>query len=82
MKQFLSQNKILTQAIYSSATISLFLYIVVRSFSFEFPMSWLDEALLFIKIVCTGSFLMVLVTMGCAGLYLSFHRLKRNKKTH
>ena len=79
MKQFLSQNKILTQAIYSSATISLFLYIVVRSFSYEFPMTWLEEALLFIKIVCTGSFLMVLITVGCAGLYLSFQKLKRKQ---
>ena len=79
MKQFFNQNKILGQAIYSSAIISLFLYIVVRTFTFEFPMTWIDEAVLFFKVVCTSSFMMVLITVGCAGLYLSYQKLKRSK---
>jgi hypothetical protein len=79
MKQFFHQNKILGQAIYSSAIVSLFLYIVVRTFTFEFPMTWIDEALLFIKVVCTGSFMMVLITVGCAGIYLSYQKMKRTK---
>jgi|GEM_PF-5611812 len=82
MKQFFSQNKILSQAVYSSAILSLFVYIIVRAFSFEFPMTWIEEALLFIKIVCTGSFMMVLITVGCAGLYLSYQKLKRHRKIY
>jgi hypothetical protein len=83
MKQFLDQqrNRIWMKALYSSTIISLSLYIIIRAFSFDFPMSWMEEIMLFLKIVCTGSVMMVVATIGCAGLYKSFLRMKRNKKT-
>jgi hypothetical protein len=83
MKQFLVQhrNSIWAKALYSSATISFFLYIIIRGFSFEFPMTWMDEALLFIKITFTGTFLMSLATVGCASLYMAFERIKRHKRS-
>ena len=82
MKQFLVQhrNSIWAKALYSSATISLFLYIIIRGFSYEFPMTWTDEILLFIKIIFTGIFMMSLATVGCASLYRGFERIKRHKK--
>jgi len=83
MKQFLVQhrNSILAKALYSSATISLFFYIIIRVFSFDFPMSWMEEIMLFIKVTFTGTFMMSLATVGCAGLYRAFERMKRYKKT-
>lgn len=81
MKQFLVQhrNSIWIKALYSSATISLFLYIIIRGFSYDFPMSWTEELLLFIKVIFTGSLVMSLATIGCASLYKAFERIKRNK---
>ena len=83
MKQFLVQhrNSIWAKALYSSATISLFLYIIIRGFSYEFPMTWFDEITLFFKVVFTGTFMMSLATVGCASLYRGYERIKRHKKT-
>jgi len=83
MKQFLAyqRNSILGQAVYSSATISVSIYIIVRTFSYDFPMSWGEELLLFTRIIFNGTILMVLTTVGCAGIYKSFVRMKRRKKT-
>jgi len=82
MKQFLIQyrNSIWAKALYSSATISLFLYIIIRGFSYDFPMSWTEEIMLFIKVIFTGTVVMSLATAGCAGLYKAFERIKRHKK--
>jgi hypothetical protein len=83
MKQFLAQhrNSIPVKALYSSATIALFIYIVIRSFAFDFPMTWFEEIALFVKICFTSTFMMSLATIGCAGLYRAYERLKRQKKT-
>jgi hypothetical protein len=45
MRRFLEQqrNRIWMKALYSSAIICLFLYIIIRTFSFDFPMSWREE---------------------------------------
>ncbi|MEI9811015.1 MAG: hypothetical protein WDO16_25780 [Bacteroidota bacterium] len=83
MKQFLVQrrNSILAKALYSSATISIFLYIIIRGFSYDFPMSWTEEITLFIKVIFTGTFMISLATVGCASLYKGFEKIKRHKKT-
>jgi hypothetical protein len=83
MKQFIAQhrNSIPVKALSSSATISLFIYIIIRSFAFDFPMTWFEEIALFIKICATCTFMMCLVTIGCAGLYRAYERLKRQKNT-
>jgi hypothetical protein len=83
MKHFLVQhrNSILAKALYSSATISLFLYVIIRGFSYEFPMTWFDEFSLFVKVTFTGTFLMSLATIGCASLYKGFESIKRHKKS-
>jgi hypothetical protein len=82
MKRFLVQqrNRIWMKAISSSAIICLFLYIIIRTFSFDFPMSWREEILLFFKIVITGTFMMVVATTGSAVIYKASLRIKRNKK--
>ncbi|MBL7739675.1 MAG: hypothetical protein JNK14_10675 [Chitinophagaceae bacterium] len=81
MKQFLLQhrNSIWAKALYSSATVSLFIYIIIRGFTYDFPMSWTEEALLFVKVVLAGTFLMSLATISCASLYKAFEKIKRHK---
>ncbi|MBL7744180.1 MAG: hypothetical protein JNN00_11950 [Chitinophagaceae bacterium] len=81
MKQFILQhrNRIWAKALYSSATISLFIYIIIRGFTYDFPMSWTEEAILFVKVIFAGSCLMSLATIGCASLYRAFERIKRHK---
>ena len=69
------------KAMTSSATISLFLYIIIRGFTFDFPMTWLEEIMLFVKVIFTGTTMMVLITTGCAGLYGYYERVKRHKRT-
>ncbi|HEY6506038.1 MAG TPA: hypothetical protein VIZ28_18815 [Chitinophagaceae bacterium] len=80
MKQFFVQrrNSIWVKSLYSSATISLFLYIIIRGFSYDFPMSWSEEILLFIRIVFTGTFMISMAAIGCAGLYRAFEKMKRH----
>jgi hypothetical protein len=82
MRRFLVQqrNRIWMKAMYSSAIICLFLYIIIRSFSFDFPMTWREEILLFFKIIFSGTFMMVLATTISAVIYKVFLRIKRNKK--
>jgi hypothetical protein len=83
MKQFIAQyrNSIWAKAFYSSATISFFLYIVIRGFSYDFPMTWMEEVGLFTKVLVTGTLMMSSAVIGCAGLYRSFERMKRHKRT-
>jgi hypothetical protein len=82
MKRFLvhQRNRIWVKAMCSSAVICLFLYIIIRIFSFDFPMSWREEMLLFFKIIFTGTFMMVIATTGSAVIYRTSLRIKRNKK--
>ena len=82
MRRFLVQqrNRIWMKAMGSSAIICLFIYIIIRSFSFDFPMSWKEEMLLFFKIIFTGTFMMVVATTGSAFIYKAFLRVKRHKR--
>jgi high-affinity nickel permease len=82
MRRFLVQqrNRIWIKSLYSSTIISLLLYIVIRVFSFDFPMPWLEEVTLFVKVVCTGIFMMVIATTGIAIIYKIFLQRKRYKK--
>ena len=82
MRRFLVQqrNRIWMKAMSSSAIICLFIYIIIRCFSFDFPMSWREEMLLFFKIIFTGTFMMVVATTGSAFIYKAFLRVKRNRR--
>jgi TRAP-type C4-dicarboxylate transport system permease small subunit len=82
MKQFLVQhrNSVRAKALYSSATVSVFIFVIIRTFTYDFPMSWAEEIALFLKVISTGTFMISLATIGCAGLYRSFERIKRYKR--
>jgi hypothetical protein len=83
MRRFLAQqrNRIWMKAMYSSAIICLFIYIIIRSFSYDFPMSWREEILFFFKVLVSGMLMMVVATTGSAALYKTFLRIKRNRRT-
>ncbi len=82
MRRFIDQqrNRIWMKAMTSSAIVCFLVYIVIRSFSFDFPMSWREEMLFFFKIVLTGTLMMVIATTGSAVVYKFFLRRKRSKK--
>jgi len=69
------------KAMYSSAIICFFIYIIIRSFSYDFPMSWREEILFFFKVLFSGMAMMIVATTGSAALYKVFLRIKRNKRT-
>jgi hypothetical protein len=79
MRRFLEQqrNRIWMKALYSSAIICFFLYIIIRVFSFDFPMHWSEEVFFFFKIMFAGCFLMVLATTISAAIYKFFLKMKR-----
>jgi hypothetical protein len=58
MKQFILRNRntVPLKAASSSFILSLFFYAVVRVLFYEFPMTWLEEAWFFIKVIITGCF--------------------------
>ena len=64
----------------SSAIICTVLYIIIRGFSFDFPMSWKEEFSFFFKILFTGCFLMVLVATGSAFAYKTVLKIKRDRR--
>lgn len=82
MRRFVLQhrNRIWMKALSSSVIICLFLYIIIRGFSFDFPMSWKEEFFFFFKILFTGCSLMVIAVTGSAFVYKTFLKIKRNKK--
>jgi len=69
------------KAMYSSIIICLFLYVIIRSFSFDFPMSWREEMFLFFKIILTGTLMMVIATTGISSIYTLVLKIKRSKKS-
>ncbi len=82
MRRFFAQqrNRVWMKAMYSSAIICLFIYTIIRSFSYDFPMSWKEEAILFFKVLFSGMIMMVAATTGSATVYKIFLRSKRNRK--
>jgi hypothetical protein len=82
MRRFLTRqrNRIWMKAMYSSTIVCLLLYIIIRSFSLDFPMSWRDEIFLFFKITLSGTLMMVLATTGVTFVYRVILKLKRSKR--
>jgi len=68
------------QAMYSSLIISICFYCFVRILFFEFPMTWLEEIVFFIKIVFTGSIFIVACRSVVTGLYFLSQSKRRVKK--
>jgi hypothetical protein len=79
MKQFLFRNRqsMLFQAFRSGSILSLFVYTIIRILAFDFPMSWGEEILLFIKIMAASCFLIASATLGSAWVYKNVLNLKR-----
>jgi len=68
------------QVMYSSVIISVCFYVFVRILFYEFPMTWLEEFVFFIKIVFTGSVFMSVCRSGVTGFYFLLQRKRRVKK--
>ena len=79
MKRFILRHRksMLLQAIRSGSMLSLFVYAVIRILAYEFPMNWIEEFLLFGKILLVTCFLIITATVGSAWVYkmlISFRR--------
>jgi hypothetical protein len=70
---------ILWQAFRSASVLSLFIYAMFRIFFFEFPLSWTQEAIFFIKMFLSSSFIIVTATGGVVIAYRTFVKLRIKK---
>ena len=79
MKQFFQRHRksIFLQSFYSCSVLSLFVYIFMRSVFYEFPMSWAEESLFFIKMIGISQALFVTAVAGSAWLYKGVVKMKR-----
>ncbi|HEX7846753.1 MAG TPA: hypothetical protein VF476_13205 [Chitinophagaceae bacterium] len=79
MKQFFFRHRrnMLLQALYSGSILSLFVYAVVRILAYEFPMSWIEEIFLFVKIMLASSFIIATATGGSAWMYRNVIKMLR-----
>jgi hypothetical protein len=82
MRRFMARhrNRIWMKSLSSSIIICIFLYIIIRCLSFDFPMSWREELSFFGKILFTGCSLIVFSATGSAFMYKTFLKIKRDKK--
>ena len=76
---FAQRNRIWMKAVFSSFIICILIYFIIRCFSFDFPLTWKEELLLFIKVVCSGMLMMVAATTATAYLYKTILRRRRNR---
>lgn len=82
MKQFIAQHRksIMWQALQSGGVLSLCIYAIIRFTFYEFPMSWTEEAIFFLKTYFISCFLIATATGGSAWMYRSLIRMKLYKK--
>jgi len=82
MKQFYLQHRksIAWQALQSGSILSLFVYAIFRMLFYEFPLSWTEEGLYFIKTFSGSLFLIATATGGAALLYRSLVKMKLYKR--
>jgi TRAP-type C4-dicarboxylate transport system permease small subunit len=79
MKKFIARHKnhLLLQAFSSSTVISVFVYIVTRILFYEFPMSWMEEIVFFLKITLTSCCIIATATGGSVWFYRGLVKMKR-----
>ncbi len=73
------RRNILLQAFRSASVLSLFIYTMFRIFFFEFPLSWTEEAVFFIKMFLSSSFIIATATGGVVIAYRTFVKLRVKK---
>jgi hypothetical protein len=69
----------LLQALNSSSIISLFVYAALRVLFYEFPMTWGEEIVFFLKTVFASCFLIATATAGSAWLHRGIEKLKTRR---
>jgi hypothetical protein len=81
MKQFLLRHRknMLLQAVSSASILSLFVYAVLRCLFYEFPMTWDEEILFFLKTFLSSCFVISTATAGSAWFYRIFQQMKLHK---
>jgi hypothetical protein len=79
MRQFYNQHhkSIAWQALQSGSIIALFLYITIRGLFYEFPMSWTEESVFFIKVFLSSAGLISGTTGTVAFLYRLVLKIRR-----
>lgn len=82
MKQFILRNKntVPFKAAFSSFIFSICFYAVVRILFYEFPMTWLEEAWFFIKMIAAGCFAITSAATLTTWLYIVIIKIVRGKK--
>ena len=81
MRQFFQQqrNRIWLKAVGSSAIICVLIYVIIRCFSFDFPMSWKEEIVFFFKVTFSGMLMIVFAVTTSTAVYKTYLRIRRNK---
>lgn len=77
MKQSLLRHRFLLQALQSGTVLSLFVYATLRVFFYEFPMTWTEEVMFFLKTVFCSCFFIATATGGVAWLYRAIRMMNR-----
>lgn len=79
MRQFYKQHhkSIIWQALQSGSIVALFLYSIIRGLFYEFPMSWTEESLFFIKVFLSSACLIAGTTGSVALLYKLVLKIRR-----
>jgi len=83
MRRFIEhqRDRIWMKSLTPSIVICIFLYIIIRCLSFDFPMSWKEECFFFGKIVFSGCSMIVLSVTAGHLIYKAALKLKRSKNT-
>jgi len=80
-KIILSQsNKIIFRSLPSAAIISFCVYLFARILCYEFPMTWLEEITFFLKVMFTGSILIITCITGLRLFHLFILKQKLRKR--
>ena len=82
MKQFILRNRntVAFKAAHSSFILSVCFYALVRVLFYEFPMTWLEEAWFFVKVIAAGCFALTSAATLTSWLYLAVIKVKNGKK--
>lgn len=80
MRQFYNQHhkSIAWQALQSGSVLSLLLYAIIRGLFYEFPMTWAEESLFFIKVFLSSACLIAGTTGSVALLYRLVLKIRRH----
>jgi hypothetical protein len=83
MRQSLLRRRhphMLLQALHSGSILSLFVYAILRALFYEFPMTWGEEVVFFLKTVLTSCFLIATATGGSTWLYRTIRMMNRRTR--